>query len=59
MLNPNPKVRVTAKAFLDVGMAESLGEGGGFFRQNRLFEICEGFGNFGLMSEGEKSYLLR
>ncbi|KAI0258684.1 hypothetical protein BC834DRAFT_910313 [Gloeopeniophorella convolvens] len=59
MLNPNPKGRMTPKAFLDVGMAESLGEGGGFFKENRLFKICEGLEGFGLMADGERSTLLR
>ncbi|KAI0291130.1 hypothetical protein BC826DRAFT_1023864 [Russula brevipes] len=59
MLNPNPKGRMTPKALLDVGMAESLGENGGFFRGNRLFKICEELGSFGLMSDGERAALLR
>jgi SCY1-like protein 1 len=59
MLNPNPKGRMTSKALLDVGMAESLGESGGFFKENSLFKICEGLGNFGLMSDGERTNLLR
>jgi SCY1-like protein 1 len=59
MLNPNPKGRMTPKALLDVGMAESLGENGGFFRGNRLFKICEELGSFGLMSDGERVALLR
>jgi hypothetical protein len=59
MLNPNPKGRMTPKALFDVGMAESLEENGGFFRENRLFSICEGLGNFGLMSDGERATLLR
>jgi SCY1-like protein 1 len=59
MLNPNPKGRMTPKALFDVGMAESLGDGGGFFVGNRLFKICEGLGNFGLMSDGERATLLR
>ncbi|KAH9993510.1 armadillo-type protein [Russula compacta] len=59
MLNPNPKGRLTVKGLLDIGMAESLGENGGFFRGNRLFKICEGLGNFGLMSDGERVALLR
>ncbi|KAI9453132.1 armadillo-type protein [Lactarius psammicola] len=59
MLNPNPKGRMTPKALLDVGMAESLGESGGFFGGNRLYKICEGLGNFGLMSDGERAALLR
>ena len=59
MLNPNPKGRMTPKALLDVGMAESLGENGGFFRGNGLFKICEGLGNFGLMADGERAALLR
>ncbi|KAH9044179.1 armadillo-type protein [Lactarius hengduanensis] len=59
MLNPNPKGRITLKTLLDVGMAESLGESGGFFGGNRLFKICEGLGNFGLMTDGERATLLR
>jgi SCY1-like protein 1 len=59
MLNPNPKGRLSPKALLDVGMAESLGENGGFFRENRLFKICEGLGSLGLMSDGERATLLR
>ena len=59
LLNPNPKPRMTAKLFLDVGMAESLGEGGGFFKDNRLLKICQGFEGLGLMSEGERVILLR
>ncbi|TFY50780.1 hypothetical protein EVG20_g11332 [Dentipellis fragilis] len=59
LLNPNPKPRMTTKAFFDTGMAESLGEGGGFFKQNRLLQICEGLESFGLMSDGEKANLLR
>jgi SCY1-like protein 1 len=59
MLNPNPKGRMTPKVLLDVGMAESLGENGGFFKENKLFKICEGLGNFGLMADGERVALLR
>ena len=32
LLNPDPKVSIMPNALLDVGMAESLGESGGFFR---------------------------
>ncbi|KAI0292501.1 ARM repeat-containing protein [Multifurca ochricompacta] len=59
LLNPSPKGRMTPKALLDVGMAESLGESGGFFKGNRLFKICEGLENFGLMTDGERTTLLR
>src|SRR5260221_3644634 len=59
MLNPNPKGRMTPKALLDVGMTESLGEDGGFFKANGLFKICEGLGNFGLMTDVERATLLR
>jgi len=59
LLNPNPKGRLTPKALLDVGVAESLGENGGFFKGNKLFKICEGLGNFGLMADGERAALLR
>jgi SCY1-like protein 1 len=50
---------MTPKALLDVGLAESLGESGGFFRENRLFKICEGLESFGLMADGERATLLR
>jgi|SRR5712671_7031956 len=59
LLNPNPKGRLTPKALLDVGVAESLRENGGFFKGNKLFKICEGLGNFGLMADGERAALLR
>ena len=59
LLNPNPKGRITPKALLDVGLAESLGESGGFFRGNKLFKICEGLESFGLMADGERAALLR
>ncbi|KAI0248189.1 armadillo-type protein [Lactifluus subvellereus] len=59
LLNPNPKGRMTPKALLDVGMAESLGESGGFFKRNGLFKICEGLETFGLMSDAERTTFLR
>ncbi|KAI0058015.1 ARM repeat-containing protein [Artomyces pyxidatus] len=59
LLNPNPKPRMTAKTFLEAGLAESLGDGGGFFKENRLLKICEGLESFGLMADGERAVLLR
>ncbi|KAL4248157.1 Catalytically Inactive Kinase-Related Protein [Abortiporus biennis] len=58
LLNPNPKARLTAKTFLDLGMAETAGEGG-FFAKNRLVKVCAGLDNFALGSEAEKASLLR
>ncbi|KAF8972894.1 armadillo-type protein [Flammula alnicola] len=54
LLNPNPKGRLNAKGFLEIGMAET-----GFFRNNRLVKVCEGLDNFALGSEAEKSQLLK
>jgi SCY1-like protein 1 len=45
--------------FLAVGMAETAGEGSGFFINNRLVKICMGLDNFSLGSETEKNTLLR
>ncbi|KAF9242051.1 hypothetical protein BU15DRAFT_44386 [Melanogaster broomeanus] len=59
LLNPNPKGRMTAKNFLDVGMAETAGEGSGYFSGNRLVKVCGGLDNFSLGSEAEKAALLR
>lgn len=50
---------MTAKGLLEVGMAESLGDAGGFFKENRLLKVCEGLESFGLMSDGERAVLLR
>lgn len=54
LLNPNPKGRLSAKAFLEMGMA-----GSGFFSNNRLVIVCAGLDNFALASEAEKNQLLR
>ncbi|KAF8160923.1 hypothetical protein B0H34DRAFT_698710 [Crassisporium funariophilum] len=54
LLNPNPKGRLTAKGFLEIGMAET-----GFFSNNRLVKVCSGLDNFALGSESEKNLLLR
>ncbi|KAL0581808.1 Nuclear aminoacylation-dependent tRNA export pathway component [Marasmius crinis-equi] len=54
MLNPNPKGRLTAKGFLEIGMTDT-----GFFSNNPLVKVCVGLDNFALGSEGEKSSLLR
>ncbi|TFK44506.1 hypothetical protein BDQ12DRAFT_673119 [Crucibulum laeve] len=54
LLNPNPKNRLTASSFLELGMAEN-----GFFATNRLVKVCLGLDNFTLGSEAEKTSLLR
>ncbi|EGN99569.1 hypothetical protein SERLA73DRAFT_53136 [Serpula lacrymans var. lacrymans S7.3] len=59
LLNPNPKARMSPKLFLDIGMAETAGEGSGFFSNNRLVKVCTGLDNFSLGSEAEKTSLLR
>ncbi|KAG8898592.1 hypothetical protein FRB99_007336 [Tulasnella sp. 403] len=59
LLNPNPKTRFTAKAFLDLGLGEKPGDGAGFFASNGLYKVCSGLDGFPLASDGEKSALLR
>ena len=54
LLNPNPKTRLTPKAFLDIGMVET-----GFFATNRLIKVCTELSNFSLASETEKNALLQ
>ncbi|OBZ68346.1 N-terminal kinase-like protein [Grifola frondosa] len=59
LLNPNPKARLTPAHFLDLGMAETAGDGSGFFASNRLVKVSAGLDNFNLASEAEKALLLR
>jgi SCY1-like protein 1 len=59
LLNPNPKTRISPKQFLAIGMAESPGEGSGFFANNKLVKICLGLDNFSLANESEKATFLR
>ncbi|KAG0700943.1 armadillo-type protein [Suillus ampliporus] len=59
LLNPNPKSRMSPKNLLDTGMAESGGEGHGFFVHNRLVKVCAGLDGFNLSSESDKASLLR
>lgn len=59
LLNPNPNTRMSPKIFLDIGMAETVGEGSGFFSDNRLVKVCGGLDHFGLSSESEKGTLIR
>lgn len=54
LLNPNPKNRLSAKGFLELGMTDT-----GFFATNRLVKVCLGLDNFSLGSEAEKNSLLR
>ncbi|KAF9559894.1 ARM repeat-containing protein [Agrocybe pediades] len=54
LLNPNPKGRLSPKAFLEIGMSET-----GFFSNNRLVKVCGGLDNFALSSEAEKNMLLK
>ena len=58
LLNPNPKARLTPKNFLELGTAETAGEGG-FFANNRLVKVCAGLDNFNIASEADKASLLR
>ncbi|KAG1807572.1 hypothetical protein EV424DRAFT_1474168 [Suillus variegatus] len=59
LLNPNAKSRMSPKNLLDIGMAESGGEGHGFFVHNRLVKVCAGLDGFTLSSESDKASLLR
>ncbi|KAI0344760.1 ARM repeat-containing protein [Trametopsis cervina] len=59
LLNPNAKARLTPKQFLELGMAETAGEGSGFFADNSLVKVCAGLDNFNIASEAEKLALLR
>ncbi len=59
LLNPNAKARMTPNVFLEVGMAETAGEGSGYFASNRLVQVCAGLDNFNVGSEAEKATLLR
>jgi len=54
LVNPNAKARLTAKGFLEAGMADT-----GFFSSNRLVKVCGGLDNFSVSSEADKSALLR
>ena len=59
LLTPDPRSRMTASNFLDIGMSESSGEGSGFFSHNRLVNICQGLDNFALSTDSEKSNMIR
>jgi SCY1-like protein 1 len=50
---------MSPKILLDIGMAESDGEGHGFFVNNRLVKVCAGLDGFTLSSESDKASLLR
>ncbi|KIM19635.1 hypothetical protein M408DRAFT_196262 [Serendipita vermifera MAFF 305830] len=62
LFNPNPKVRMTCQAFLEIGMGERAGvEGvsGRFFVDNHLVAVCSKLEAFPLASDGEKAEFLR
>lgn len=59
LLTPDPRNRMTVKAFLDIGMSELSGEGSGFFSHNRLVKVCQGLDDFALGSDSEKSNMIR
>ncbi|KAG1853067.1 hypothetical protein F4604DRAFT_1591656, partial [Suillus subluteus] len=58
LLNPNAKLRMSFKNLLDIGMAESDGEGHGVVVHNRLVKVCDGLDGFTLSSESDKASLL-
>ena len=59
LLNPNGKSRLTPKGFLELGMAQTAGDGSGFFANNSLVKVCAGLDSFNISSESEKTTLLR
>jgi SCY1-like protein 1 len=62
LFNPNPKIRMTCQAFLEIGMGERAGvEGvsGRFFVDNHLVSVCSKLEGFPLASDGEKAEFLR
>jgi len=62
LFNPNPKIRMTCQAFLEIGMGERAGvEGvpGRFFADNHLVSVCSKLEGFPLASDGEKAEFLR
>ncbi|KDQ53592.1 hypothetical protein JAAARDRAFT_183140 [Jaapia argillacea MUCL 33604] len=59
LLNPSPKARLSPKGFLELGMAETAGEGSGFFTKNPLVKVCEGLDGFAIASEADKTLFLR
>ena len=50
---------MTPKNFLEHGMAETAGDGSGFFASNKLVRVCAGLDNFNIASEAEKASLLK
>jgi SCY1-like protein 1 len=40
-------------------MAETAGDGSGFFASNRLVKVCAGLDNFNIASEADKASLLK
>ncbi|KAA1064826.1 hypothetical protein PGT21_015926 [Puccinia graminis f. sp. tritici] len=60
----NPKSRLKAEAFWEMGFGSGEGEGGGgvagaFFRENRLIKVCNGLEGFSLASQGERALLVK
>jgi SCY1-like protein 1 len=47
------------KTFLEIGLAETAGEGSGFFSKNSLVKVCQGLDDFGLAGESERTSFLR
>ena len=59
LFNPNSKSRMSPKNVLDVEMAESGGEGHGFFVHNRLVKVCAELDRLNLSSKTDKASFLR
>jgi SCY1-like protein 1 len=59
LLHPSPRTRMSAQAFLDLGMLLTGGSDAGFFARNPLLQVCQGLDGFNLASDAEKAAFLR
>ncbi|KAA1069311.1 hypothetical protein PGT21_020524 [Puccinia graminis f. sp. tritici] len=62
LASANPKRKLKAKAFWEIGFGS--GEGGGgvagaFFRENRLIKVCNSLEGFSMDSQGERASLVK
>ncbi|KAA1083612.1 hypothetical protein PGT21_001393 [Puccinia graminis f. sp. tritici] len=62
LASANPKRKLKAEAFWEIGFGS--GEGGGgvagaFFRENRLIKVCNSLEGFSMASQGERASLVK
>lgn len=58
----NPSSRLKPEALFEIGFGAGErggGGAGGFFRDNRLIQVCQGLEGFSLASQGERAALVR